>query len=169
MMAYVVCQEFMYMYIEWCFYFCHNYYMVHVFVAIRILILIIVELHACPNCARGSRALYLRNVVIYPSKKFWQSHDCLSAQPPVPPHHGGTNIKCQPFSWCGSLKPDIVHPYCGYLTAFKTGYPLTSITWPILQAQMSTHLGYVFFWSSLLASYEFSTDHRLRLKWMSIY
>ena len=72
--------------------------MVQVFVAIRILILIIVELHAFPNCAQVSRALYLRNVVIYPSKKFWQSHDCLSTQPPICPHHGETNIKCQPFS-----------------------------------------------------------------------
>ena len=51
MMAYVVCQEFIYMYIEWYFYFCN--YMVHVFMAIKILIAIIVELHAFPNHARA--------------------------------------------------------------------------------------------------------------------
>ena len=33
-------------------------------------------------------------------------------------------------SWCGSLQPDFAHPCCGRLTAVKTGYPLTSITWP---------------------------------------
>ena len=70
MMAYVVCQEFIYMYIEWYFYFCNNYYMVQVFVAIRILILIIVELHACPNHVRAEPYTE-ENVVIYPSKKFW--------------------------------------------------------------------------------------------------
>ena len=28
------------------------------------------------------------------------------------------------------VQPDIVHPRCDQLTGVKTGYPLTSITWP---------------------------------------
>ena len=30
----------------------------------------------------------------------------------------------------GQVQPDIAHPCCDQLTAVKTGYPLTSITWP---------------------------------------
>ena len=33
-------------------------------------------------------------------------------------------------SLCGKPQPEISHPGCGQLTAVKTGYPLTSITWP---------------------------------------
>ena len=28
------------------------------------------------------------------------------------------------------MQPDVAHPCCDQLTAVKTGYPLTSITWP---------------------------------------
>ena len=44
-------------------------------------------------------------------------------------------------SYRGSLQPDIAHSCCGslLLTAVKTGYVLTSITYNHIQAQLLTH------------------------------
>ena len=56
-------------------------------------------------------------------------------RPPVRPHHRETNVQCHFFlanlgaqenSYC----THIAHQCCDQLTAVKTGYPLTSITWP---------------------------------------
>ena len=55
-------------------------------------------------------------------------------------------------SWFGSTEKwyctHIARQCCDQLTAVKTGYPLTSITWPVSRAQLSTCRGGVFFYVS---------------------
>ena len=56
-----------------------------------------------------------KNLVVYPSKKFWKS--CDRPYPTL-------------SSKCGNLQPDIAQPCGGQLTAVLTGFPLTGIPWP---------------------------------------
>ena len=58
-------------------------------------------------------------------------------------------------------------PCCDQLTAVKTVYPQTSITWKVSRAQVSTHWVRVFFWNCLLTSYYFSNDRRLQFNFFT--
>ena len=66
-------------------------------------------------------------------------------------------------SYCQSLQPDIAHPCCGQLTAVKTGYLLTSITWPYckLRCRPIKVVGYV-------DKFLVSTDRRPNSNWISL-
>ena len=79
---------------------------------------------------------------IYPGSFGWH----VILRPPVPalrPHHREANVKSQ---------LDIAQPCCGQLTAVKSGYPLTSITWPYRGFRCHQSRLRVF-WSSPVISY----------------
>ena len=69
-------------------------------------------------------------------------------------------------SYFGSLQLDIANPCCGQLTAVKTKYLLTSITWPYRGLRCRPIE--VFFLSLPLTSFQFSTDRRLNCNWISL-
>ena len=67
---------------------------------------------------------------IHPRIRNFGSH--LTARPPVHPSvltTGKPMLSVTLSSWCESLQTDNAHPCCGQLTAVKTGFLLTSITW----------------------------------------
>ena len=59
------------------------------------------------------------------------------------------------------VQPDIALPCCEQLTAVKTGYPLTSISWSYRGLRFDPPRSSTF-WSYPLTSYQFSNDRRLK-------
>ena len=88
---------------------------------------IIAELHARAKRARGRIPIAK---VIYPSQKIWWSRDRPTDRQTVRPHHRHTNAYSHTFSLLWEPKRKLIaHQGCHQLTAVKTGYPLTGITW----------------------------------------
>ena len=105
----------------------------------------IAELHAWREAPRVSRARDLSNTT-HPRK--FGNHVTVHRATERPSAPQGN--KCFLSHFLASLgvvwepkKKLIAHQCCDQLTAIKTGYPLTSITWP--RAQVSTHRSRVLF------------------------
>ena len=121
-------------------------------------------------------------------KKIWPSIHTLSfgshvtvceyvhpPRPSVRPHHRETNLKMSHFLGSVGACNLILHIH-GQLTAVKTWYPLTSITWsycgvscPPIEIACFLFCFVLFFsLSSPLTSLHFSSDRRLNSKWISL-